>query len=254
MSNNCKNLIEQYINWLHEQISISEIDGICEITTPFLDRHNDFLQIYFIEDGESHILSDGGYILSDLKMSGFDINTEKRSDILSTIIQGFGVKIEKSELIVRATNKDIAQKKHLLIQAMLAVNDLFVMAQPTVASLFLEDVEEFLNSKNIRFISKLSFIGKSGYSHYFDFAIPKSTKAPDRLIKAISSPNRNNISSLIFSWNDIRNNRPEDSKAIAFLNNKEKSVSAESINALSTYGIDSIYWSERQDKVTTLLN
>ena len=250
---NCINLIDEYTQWLREQITVSDVNGLCEITTPFLDRHNDYLQIYLFEKEGKFILSDGGYILSDLRMSGVEFNTSKRSDVLNTILQGFGIHIyDNYELSIEATKKDIAQKKHLLLQAMLAINDLFVMAQPTIVSLFLEDVEAYLNSMKIRFISKISFTGISGYSHYFDFAIPKSSVSPDRYIKAINTPNKNNISSLIFSWNDIKSSRPDESIAIAFLNDQEKNVSDDSIIALENYGIKPISWTKREASVNVL--
>lgn len=253
MSENlCKNLVNEYINWLHEQITVSELDGVCEFTTPFLDRHNDYLQIYLFEQNKKIRLTDGGYILSDLRMSGFDINTNKRIEMISTILNGFGVREENNELFIDSTEKDFPQKKHLLIQAMLAVNDLFVMAQPMVLSLFLEDVEMYLNAKNIRFTPKVSFIGKSGYTHHFDFVIPKSIDSHERIIKAINNPTRNNVSSLIFSWNDTKVSREEGSQAIAFLNDQESNVSDDSLTALNSYNIKPIFWTKREEDVEIL--
>jgi len=40
--------------------------------------------------------------------------------------------------------QDFAQKKHSLLQAMLAVNDMFVMGEEHVLSLFREDVAVFV--------------------------------------------------------------------------------------------------------------
>lgn len=254
MSKNiCEALVNEYTDWLRDQICVSEFDGYCEITTPFLDRHNDFLQIYVKESANNLLLTDGGYILSDLKFSGFELNTEKRIDALETILRGFGIKRREDELYIETARKDLAHKKHLLIQAMLAVNDLFVLAQPNILSFFLEDVEAFLNANEIRFIPKVNFTGLSGYSHFFDFAIPKSINAPERLIKAINTPNRNNVSSLIFSWNDTKNSRDKDSLAIAILNDQEKNISEESLIALNSYEIQSLFWSNREKEVDLLI-
>ena len=124
----CNTLIDEYLRWLREQITVSKLDGACEITTPFLDRHNDYLQIYVVPDGEQYILTDDGYILSDLRMSGVDLNTEKRQRVLKTMLRGFGVEDVDGRLQVKASTKNLAQKKHALLQAMLAVNDLFLVA------------------------------------------------------------------------------------------------------------------------------
>jgi hypothetical protein len=254
MSNFCEDLITQYILWLREQISISVTnDGnICEITTPFLDRHNDSLQIYVVRDGESLIITDDGYILSDLNKAGVDLSTEKRQQVLKTILQGFGVENVNGSLQVRTSIREFSHKKHALIQAMLSVNDLFVLAQSRVESFFVEDVERFLRLNEIRFISRLNFTGKSKYIHYFDFAIPSSDKASERIIKAINSPTRDNISSCIFSWSDTRDERPPNSRLIAFLNDESRPISEDSIQALESYEIIPAPWSKREEVIDFL--
>lgn len=248
----CNTLIDEYLRWLREQIAVSELDGACEITTPFLDRHNDYLQIYVIPDGEQYILTDDGYILSDLRMSGVDLNTEKRQRVLRTMLRGFGVEDVDGRLQVKASTKNLAQKKHALLQAMLAVNDLFLVAQSRVASFFVEDVEQFLQLHDIRFITNVSFTGRSGYTHHFDFAIPSSKYAPDRFVKAINSPTRDSILSCIFAWTDTREARRSDAQSIAFLNDENKKVSQDSIDALSSYDILPVLWSRRDESVEIL--
>ena len=47
-----------------------------------------------------------------------------------------------------ASENNFSLRKHSLIQAMLAVNDLFYLASPIITSLFREDVEAWLNSSN----------------------------------------------------------------------------------------------------------
>ena len=112
--------------------------NICVITSPFLDRHHDYLQIYVQRNDSGLLLSDDGYVLRDLRISGLDLNTERRQEALDQIIRPFGVRLTGDELQVVATERDFAQKKHDLIQAMLAVGDLIHLAQATVIS---EDVE-----------------------------------------------------------------------------------------------------------------
>ena len=52
-------------------ISVAEVRaGVCEITTPFVDRHNDSLQIYLFQENGNYVLTDDGYTLSNLEMSG----------------------------------------------------------------------------------------------------------------------------------------------------------------------------------------
>ena len=129
-TNGCQQLIDEYLNWLRKGLSARSIDGICELTTPFLDRHNDHLQIYAVEKEGLILLTDDGYVLSDLRTSGLDMNTPKRKSLLSLVLNGFGVKKEGNELVVEATSSNLGHRVHALVQAMLAINDMFVMAQP----------------------------------------------------------------------------------------------------------------------------
>ena len=246
MFKECNDLITAYISWLRQKITIQDIQGICEITTPFLDRHNDCLQIYVkISDG-GLVLTDDGYTIKDLGLSGCEFTTEKRKKMLQTVLNGFGVNLQEGELIVEAQIHNFPQKKHNLLQAMLAVNDLFVMAAPMVASLFREDVEKFLKLNEIRFTPAVKFTGRSGYDHLFDFVIPASKVKPERIIRAINRPDRQNVINLVFAWNDTKEVRAPDSTAYGILNDTEQEVPPDVLGALKRYGVKSISWSERQ--------
>ncbi len=251
-ANICQMLVDEYINWLRQNISFVEINGICEITTPFLDRHNDQIQIYIKEEDGHYIISDDGYIITDLEMSGLEFNTEKRNKILNTILAGFGVSKVNYELQVKAQKHNFAQRKHNLIQAMLAINDMFMTTRSLVLSFFREDVEQYLRIHQVRFINMVSFTGRSGFIHNFDFAIPPSDIRPERLIRAINNPSRDNISSLIFAWGDTREVRSADAEAIAMLNDQEKTISSDAFNALEAYNIFPLLWSRRDQHIDML--
>lgn len=63
-------------------------------------------------------------------------------------LNGFGAKLNPNQAIeVTATAENFALRKHNLLQAMLAVNDLFYLAKPVVESLFYEDVVTWLAAK-----------------------------------------------------------------------------------------------------------
>ena len=70
-------------------------------------------------------------------------------------MNGFGVKEESSRIYVDVSPKSFAQKKHALVQAMLAVNDMFLTSKKQVLSLFFEDVVHFLKEHKIRFSKKI---------------------------------------------------------------------------------------------------
>lgn len=247
-------LVSSYLDWLKSNIKITEVGGFQEISTPFLDRHNDFIQIYVKQEGEKLILTDDGYTVSDLIMSGCDISSPRRKDVLNTILNGFGVRLSKEELVVETRKEDFPQKKHSLIQAILSVNDMFMMSSHRVASLFLEDVERYFDLHEIRYTPSVQFVGKSGFSHRFDFVIPASKKRPERLLRAINNPNKDKATGVLFAWNDTKEIRKHDTSMYVILNDTDKKVSSEVSKAFSEYGVNTISWSRREQYIQDLIS
>lgn len=252
MIRDCQELVNTYIEWLRQKISVEDINGVCEITTPFVDRHNDYLQIYVKKSSNGFILTDDGYTITDLRLSGFDFTTAKRRQMLHSILNGFGVRLIKDELIVEARVDNFPQKKHNLIQAILSINDLFVMAAPLVASVFREDIEQYLRLHEIRFTPSVNFTGKSGFVHFFDFVVPASKTKPERILKAINRPDRQKITSLTFSWMDTKEIRAIDSAAYGVLNDTEQRINPDLISALNQYEIKALLWSRRDEYIEEL--
>ena len=213
-------LINEYVDWLKSKSILRQVDNDwVEITTPYLDRHNDYLQIYVrkLESG-GYLLTDDSYIIDDLKTSGCALETPKRAALLNTTLNGFGVKLNRDALEVRASSSTFALRKHNLIQAMLAVDDLFYLATSTVASIFKEDVIAWLDENEIRYTPNVKFTGKSGYDHRFDFVIPRSHNEPERILQTMNRPNRNAVTALNYAWLDTREVREPESKAYAIIN------------------------------------
>src|SRR5271167_2381049 len=208
----CQKLIDSYVDWLRQGLSVEEVGGACELTTPFLDRHNDHLQVYATRRNGNIVLCDDGYILSDLRTSGLEVDTPKRKLVLDSVLNGLGVRVENNQPLVEASAKNLGQRLHSLVQAMLAVNDMFVMAQPRVASFFFEDVRAFLDSHDVRYTARVKLTGKSGYDHGVDFLVPKSRRRPERILQAIASPRKDIVSHYLWILNDTREARTSDSK------------------------------------------
>jgi len=241
----CDLLIESYIEWLKRGLSVDQMGNVCELTTPFLDRHNDHLQIYAVKNGGTVVLSDDGYILSDLRTSGLDLNTPKRKAVIDSVLNGFGVRIEGTQILVEASIRNLGQRLHSLVQAMLAINDMFVMAQPHVASFFWEDVKLFLDENNVRYSPRVKISGRSGFDHAIDFLIPRSSTRPERFIQAINVPSKNTIGTYLFSLGDTREARGNGAEAYAFLNDQEKDVGGDIFEALNAYDVEPVLWSMR---------
>lgn len=246
--------ITEYYKWLKDNTFARQLEsGWTEIATPFLDRHNDGIMIYVRREHDSILLSDDGYTISDLNNSGCNIDTPKRQHILLGLLNSLGVKLSGCELIIEATDLNFAQKKHCLIQAILAVNDMFMLSRNQVANIFLEDLMIFLDDNEVRYLPSAHVQGISGIMHRFDFIIPKSKKRPERYIAAINYPNQINAKLILFNWQDIQPVRQTDGLLYVFLNDN-RTVAKSAINAYKAYQVEPVLWSKREYYLEQLIS
>ena len=238
-------LLEDYLQWLRASTRVRDVSGFTELTVPFLDRHNDHLQVYIGRSNGDYVLTDDGYTIADLEQAGCRLTSPKRRELLAVTLNGFGVKLDEGALVAKATSGDVATKTHNLIQAMLAVNDLFYLAEPILTSLFVEDVAAWLSAADVRFTPAVKFTGKSGYDYRFDFVVPASRRQPERVIRAINHPTRDAAQTLAFAWVDTREARSSGSVAYALLNDAEAPVPSAVTDALAAYDVRGVPWSKR---------
>src|SRR5580700_11896629 len=92
-------LLTDYRAWLKDRTTLRELSNEwVEITTPYLDRHNDALQIFARQENGGYLLSDDSYTIQDLEASGCNLHTDKRQDLLKVTLTGFGVRLNKEAL------------------------------------------------------------------------------------------------------------------------------------------------------------
>ena len=252
MTQNIQELVNDYVNWLEDISDLEDVRGWIEITSPYLDHHNDYLQIYAERTDDGFRLTDDGYILRDLAQSGFNIKSKKREDLLRTTLNSFGVRVHDNELTVTTSKSYFAFHKHTLIQAMLSINDLFYSTSSNVASLFYEDVVGWMDLGKIQYLLNLKIVGESGYDHRFDFVIPWSTRRPERIVHSINQPNRDTSEMLAISWVDTKNSRSRRTKAYALLNDRDTNVPEEVLDTLRKCEIVPIPWSDRESALKEL--
>lgn len=241
-----KELINSYTDWLKQKINYSQTNGFFEVTTPFINHINDKVQFYLKQDEHGRIyMTDDGDTIRNLELAGVDISSQNRQRELNSILNGFGVILKGKELTTTATPATFPMKKHAFIQAILSVDDLFILAAPKVESFFLEDVSNYLQQNNIRFSPNVIFQGKSSFQHKFDFVIPSSSSAPERIIKAVASPKKQNIIAQLFAFEDTKQAR--ENEGIIILNDLERDVSPEVLQAIAEYGIHDFSWKNKQN-------
>jgi hypothetical protein len=98
------------------------------------------------------------------------------------MLRGFGVRVEGKQLVVEASQKKLVQLIHSLNQAMLAVNDMFLMAQPRIVSFFWADFKAFFDNHETRYNPRVKLTGHTGFDYAIDFLIPHSKARPERIV------------------------------------------------------------------------
>lgn len=253
-------ILNTYIKWIKDNTIIKRIesDRFVEISTPFLDRKNDHLEIYLIPTNVEGrwTLTDDGFTVAELKNEGLDLNTPKRIKALKEVLNGFGIKHNEvtDELYVETNRSTLGHKKNSLIQCILGVNDMFYLAQSNVSSFFKEDVELFLKTSNVLFIKDTKLSGKSGLDHPIDFIVPATPTLPEVLIKTINNPKRDSITSAIFAFEDIKGIRDSNAQNIVVMNDIEKDISNDALEALDKYDIVGKLWSEKEVFISELIS
>ncbi|OZV11681.1 hypothetical protein CIW83_13605 [Tissierella sp. P1] len=100
-------------------------------------------------------------------------------------------------------------------------------------------------------MSNVSFTGVAGYTHNYEFALQKSKNNPERLIKLANNLTKSMAESILFAWTNTRAVRSKDSILYTFINDNNK-VNDKYINALESYDVVPIAWSNRNQYLDKL--
>lgn len=113
-------LKEQYLDYLRHDISEVVIDKKTTLLTiPFLDAHNDYIQILVEQIAEDRFrLSDGGNTINDLRLSGKDATEEH----IPSVIRQFCTDCYQEEIYKEADYETLPNALQAVIQSILVVN------------------------------------------------------------------------------------------------------------------------------------
>lgn len=248
-----QSMIKEYSDWLNTGFTAVKTGEFYELTTPYLDRYNDALQIYVRQnENGSYFLTDDGAIIRNLKSSGVSFSrSPKRKEMLLRIARRFGVTVNGDDLEVLAARSNYPQRKHMLIQAMLTIDDMFIAEPNTAKNFFAEDVGLFLDANDIYYSRDFSLVGKTGSLYVYDYHIQRTKEKPERFCRAINHMTQNSRNLTLFNWLDTQEQRADKSELIIFLNDKQE-LDPSDLDALQVYDVNYILWSQRQSKLPLL--
>lgn len=245
--------VDQYHRWLKSKTHIlpEEQDEWALISTPFLGLFNDTLEIYAKRNGDGQIiLSDDGKSLRDLDLVGVSISrSPARREMVENLLVGYGVTMQRGEIVAKATDSNFPQKKHDLLQAMLELNDFYVLSKPAVSRVFKDDVREYLDEQKVVYTPQFISRGAAGIEFVFDFHI--AYREQEIIIRAFNGMNRVYLSSFLFAWKDVKKHREQLTRkrvvGLAVVNDEDKPIPEEFIHALRKEETDHMLWSVRRE-------
>jgi hypothetical protein len=252
MKNKIEELLNNYHKFLKEKTVLIEntTTGWFTINTPFVGLFNDTIELYCQMKNDKILLSDDGQTFHNLELSGIIIaRSPKRKELLDRIALNYGVIINSdNEITSEANEKNFAQKKHNILAAISEISDLYYLSKPSVSSIFKEDVQGYLEEQNIiytpHFIAKG---GTTGLEFTFDFQI--AGRKNEIVLKAFNSLNQLHLSNFLFGWDDIKDTRQKITgkplHGLAIVNNDNREIKPEYLEALKNKGADYILWTER---------
>ena len=85
-----------------------------------LDHHNDYLQIYLIEEEKGYILTDDGWILDEINHL---ISDDGSSELIAKILQRFGIDRNQVEISIRTDLANLTQTKNNFMQTINVLNE-----------------------------------------------------------------------------------------------------------------------------------
>ena len=241
--------VDSYYDWLRSKTHIPAEgnSGWNLISTPFLGSYNDTLEIYTKKQGDRIALSDDGKTLHDLELMGVSFSHKTRKEMLKKVLINYGITENQGELIVEAQEANFPQRKHDLIQAILEIGDLQVLAKHTVAKVFKEDVRTYLDEQEIVYTPQFISRGSVGIEFTFDFHVAYREK--EIVLKCFNGINKISLSSFLFMWKDISQFRQDLTNkkilGLAVVNDEDKKVQTEFLNALKSSGAGHIKWQDR---------
>lgn len=221
-------LLNEYYAWLTKNYRVNKIDNDSdEIITPFLDSLNDNIYLYATRLGKGKIkLSDDGYTLNNLGLSGLSIDTNARKQLLNEILFSYGAQLEDDELVIVGSELDFPRMKLNMISLITRIEDLMFTKHKNVVRLFKDDLITYFNDNDFGGLTNHSFKGKSGVDYTITYVIPRRKNTPQRLFDGVSSLSKTIMMQYAYQYNDLQNKADFENSEYYLIHDKETASSS----------------------------
>ena len=119
-------LLQQFMDWFQETTITKPCkDGFHKIAVPLVDHLNDGLEIYIREQNEQIDITDDGYIIANLEMSGVVLDEGDKREYINSIVRKNGLELKNDEIWAHTTADKFPVVLLVVLQTMLAIDNLY---------------------------------------------------------------------------------------------------------------------------------
>ncbi len=253
---NARALERGYLEFLMNGFSAQEgRAGAIEICTPYLDRHNDCISAWALDQGERWKLTDGGYTIRDLMADDLNLlQRGARNDLLLKILASSDAALEGEEIVMYIGKEQgreaAAFKAHVFFKVLSTVDDMFMLSRPMVRSAFCDDVRAWLAENRRCFREGQSLTGASGYAHKIDFVSMKPDGRDFGWILPIDRVTKDAVTSLLFKLSDLQEKRKWVQSYAVVNDESGQEIRSAEITAMKNFNVKVLGWSQRKDWIS----
>jgi hypothetical protein len=267
------NICEKISQTMGELFTYSSVNEFVRISTPFILPDGSLIDLFLKEKEESYVLTDLGETFGwlYLQTSAFGLS-ENQEIIIKDILITHGIEQLNGMLVIRLKQDDNLSDAVLhLVQAIIRIADtnnepntssfkpiiepIFnriieinsqtkILASKPIIEPIKEQLEEFLNNKNLNIERDKKFPGFSGTSRNVDFCIYQTTGNTLINVLGIQGKPRLRAEKLFITWSEISYLKENKYNFISLVDDSKNFKDEKSIKLLSKVS-DVVKWSNR---------
>lgn len=245
---------ESYMKFIEKNTQIPKTKGQkTEVVTPFINSTGESISFEVRADGKKYIITDNGYTYWDMNLQDINLNKKnKRRELLDSKINYYGFSINKENEIYKITiTNELGQAIHDMTQLLLSIYDLTYLSQKNVYQQFFDDVKDYFNTNNQKyiFLPEFNLAGKSHLNHKFNYAFHSNGKT--KLVKVFRTINKSQVESILASWLDtveVRKSNYNDNEELRIIISEDgfNNLSDDYKLALENYNIKVVNFNDKK--------
>jgi hypothetical protein len=241
-------MVSDYSKWLHAEPApiCDSKTGWTSMPTPFLGLYNDLIELFVKEEDDYICLSDDGQTIWNAETTGLDMKAPEQKHLLDVILSKYRVSINGEGVLDLKVEKDkFEQGKYSMLMTMFAINDMTSQGN----NIFQKNVRKLMMDKMINAVPQMQIKGRSGIDFTFDYVV--SRPSTEFLVQAVGNLDKNNLASFILGVDEVKDYRrfvsDKDIRGMLIVNDLEKAVNKELLQALIDRKLDYVLWSKKEE-------